>query len=481
MKKFTKVASVVALAATLTACGKTKTVEKKVEWTEEEKLQWATENGYLTTDAEKNAWAEDNGYVKEEAAKPRLEVTFNTFADDAATETTDEALENLTYISHSEIKSKMEAGYSFILMWGDKTHECGTCAAYQSTLANWVKDNHYTVYYTDANQGTGADKTWVMNALGLTADAFPYLYAVIDGEVAESFRPQNSNNVTAIVDEFINKHFEVETFTANVKRFRNLAELREAVADGEKFILYVTRNSCPDCVKSADILQDDSLTVYFKNFKGNFYEIVSEDIQAEYSDMFVTRTYESNGQTATEEVFPDVVDNAVTANPLRNTTNAYWTNWSNAQVAEQIADMVASGVFTSAELEQSAEDFYKTAITYGKNVVGYTEVAEGVLGGYYTSDTTTTHTLIADAATLTAAAAEANVKYYVTTDDGTAFLRGLRSTPAVVASGYASIKDVVVSAERKTIYDVNTGKAIGYKKTVSASTFALTTDKTDVT
>ena len=40
MKKFTKVASVVALAATLTACGKTKTVEKKVEWTDEEKTAW---------------------------------------------------------------------------------------------------------------------------------------------------------------------------------------------------------------------------------------------------------------------------------------------------------------------------------------------------------------------------------------------------------------------------------------------------------
>ncbi len=459
VNKLLKVASVAVLASTLAACGKEKVTKKDYE-------KWAKDNGYvLESGIDYEGWAEDNGYVQPTAAKALLEVSFNTFTDDTTTEE-DEALENLTNITHDDILQKVESGYNFILMWGDATHKCTACAAYQEQAARWVARNHYEVYYTDSSYGTGNAKDEVMQYLGLNQDKYPRIYAIIGGEVQVPLSPSDSTDAYSKFDAYVKKYFEIEEFSATVKKLRNLAELRSAVANEEKFVLYVTRRTCPDCTKQSDLLRDDALRKYFKEFNGNLYEIVSEDVQSEYESIFVEITSEGK----TNKYFPAVIDNAISTTVAeKDAGSAYWTGWSNAQFAEQIADMVASGVFDKTTLQLSANDFYKAAIEYGNNVVGYTEVNEGVLGGYYTSDTQATYKLIETRADLEATAGQTNVKYYITNDDGTMFLRSLRSTPTVVASGYDSIKNVTVSAERKTIYDVNTGKAIGYKKTVSAT------------
>jgi hypothetical protein len=332
MKKFTKVASVVALAATLTACGKTKTVEKKVEWTEEEKIQWA----------------EENGYTKEEAAKPLLEVTFNNYKDVAGTEA-DEQTRNLTAISYADLATKFEADYDFILMLGNS--ECGTCATLKSVLADWIADTKYTVYYiSDETAGTEAEKTAVMNLIG-NPTTWPKLYAVVGGEVVETKGFANSTEVTrAKVDEFAAKHFQMEEFKATTYRFENLAEYRAAVASGEQFIVYVGRDACPDCKNLSDIKKDDSLRKYFTEYTGKIYQIVSEDTIAEHANSTLWNDATKwNGYWGTI----DVANNK--------------SKVSGNNQAENLAYMIAGGVFTPAQLALGQEEFLQAAITYADN------------------------------------------------------------------------------------------------------------------
>ena len=332
MKKFTKVASVVALAATLTACGKTKTVEKKVEWTDEEKLQWA----------------EENGYTKVEATKPLLEVTFNNYKDVAGTEA-DEQTRNLTAISYADLATKFEADYDFVLMLGNS--ECGTCATLKSVLADWVADTKYTVYYiSDETAGTEAEKAAVMNLIG-NPTTWPKLYAVVGGEVVETKGFANSTEVSREkVDAFIEKHFEMEEFKATTYRFETLEEYRKAVASGEQFIVYVGRDACPDCKNLSDIKKDDSLRKYFTEYTGKIYQIVSEDTIAEHanSTLWADAT-KWNGFWGTIDV-------------TNNTSKVSGNN-----KAENLAYMIAGGVFDATTLNLGQEAFLAAAIAYADN------------------------------------------------------------------------------------------------------------------
>ena len=333
-KKIVKTVSAVALAATLTACGKTKTKEVKVEW----------------TDAEKIAWAEQNGYVKEEASKPLLEVTFNNYKDDATTTDKDEQTRNLTAISYADLATKFEADYDFVLMLGNS--ECGTCATLKSVLADWVADTKYTVYYiSDETAGTAAEKTAIMNLIG-NPTSWPKLYAVVGGEVVETKGFANSTEVSREkVDAFIENHFEMEEFKATTYRFENLAEYRAAVASGEQFIVYVGRDACPDCKNLSDIKKDDSLRKYFKEYEGKIYQIVSEDTIAEHTNSTLW-----NDVSKWSGYWGNI--------KADKTTGVLTSSVSGNNKAENLAYMIAGGVFTPAELALGQEAFLTRAIEY---------------------------------------------------------------------------------------------------------------------
>jgi len=329
-KNLVKVVSAVALASTLVACGKTKTKEVKVEMTEAEKI----------------AWAEENGYVKPGAAKAKLEVTFNNYKDDASTTLVDEKENNLTHISYADLETKFTGEYDFLLMLGNT--ECGTCATLKGQLADWVAETKYTVYYiNEVTAGTAAEKTAVMTRLG-NPTTWPRLYAVVGGEIKETLTFQDSNDVTeAKVETFIEKYFEMEEFKATTYRFTSFAEFRAAVASGEQFIVYVGRDACPDCKNLSDIKKDDSLRKYFSEYEGKIYQIVSEDTIAEHASSTIWNDATKwNGYWGSIDV-------------ANNTSKVSGNN-----KAENLAYMVAGGVFDATTLALGQEQFLAAAIEY---------------------------------------------------------------------------------------------------------------------
>ena len=330
MKKFTKVASVVALAATLTACGG------------KEKM----------TDAEKAKWAEENGYVKVEAttAKPKLELTFNNYKGENKTK-------NLTAISYADLEVKFESGYDFLLMLGNS--ECNTCATLKGVIADWIAETKYTVYYiSDETAGTAEDKAKVMARIG-NPTTWPKLYAVVGGEAKETLSFATSDTVKKEkVEALAEKYFEMEEFKATTYRFENLAEYRAAVASGEKFIVYVGRDACPDCKNLSDIKKDDSLRKYFSEYEGKIYSIVSEDTIAEHAQSTLWNDVTKwNGYWGS-------IDTSKTTAAEGKTLAATQSSVSGNNKAENLAYMIAGGVFNKATLELGQEAFLQAALTY---------------------------------------------------------------------------------------------------------------------
>ena len=343
-----KVVSAVALASTLVACGKTKTV--KEEWTDEEKVAWAEENGYEQwTDAERAEWAEENGYVRPVAQKALLEVTFNNYKDDAATTTEDEQTRNLTSISYTDLYTKFEGDYDFLLMLGNST--CGTCSTLKSYLADWVAETHYSVYYiSDLTDTTDVKYTDVWAKLS-NPTSWPRLYAVIGGEVRDVLTFQDSNDVTETkVNGFIEEYFEMEEFKAETYRFENMAEYRAAVASGEQFIVYVGRDACPDCKNLSDIKKDDSLRKYFKEYDGKIYSIISEDTIAEHKN---------------STLWNDVTKWSGYWGSINVATQTSSVSGNNK--AENLAYMIAGGVFDAATLALGQEAFLQAALDYAND------------------------------------------------------------------------------------------------------------------
>ncbi|MBE6124371.1 MAG: hypothetical protein E7184_02365 [Erysipelotrichaceae bacterium] len=368
VNKLLKVASVAVLASTLAACGKEKVSKKDYEkWAKdngyvlEEGIDyegWAEDNGYVE-DPDYEGWAEDNGYVQPVVEKAKLEVTFNNFADNPATGTVedpvDEQQRNLTEIDYDSLKAKFDGDYDFLLMLGNST--CGTCSTLKSVLADWIAETHYTVYYiNDLTAGGNDAKTEVLGKLGNPTN-WPRLYAVVGGEVEEVKFFANSAAVTrAAVDELVAKHYTLEEFKAEVYRFENMAELREAIVDGEQFILYVGRDACGDCKNLSDIHRDNTLTKIFKEYEGKFYTLVSEDTIAEYKD-------------------------AANPNALWADTTKWSSYWGNINVstqtssvsdynkAENLAYMVAGGAFDETTLALDRDAFLTAAVAYANDAL----------------------------------------------------------------------------------------------------------------
>ena len=136
-KKILKTASVVALAATLTACGKTKTVEKKVEWTEEELIQWATENGYVAAEVEDT--------------RAELEVTMGT------TMSTIDAPYLKNYIGSVGASGETFGEKKDMLVFYG-INECGTCEAIKPIVNAWVAATGNKVYYYNPDNSTALAK-----------------------------------------------------------------------------------------------------------------------------------------------------------------------------------------------------------------------------------------------------------------------------------------------------------------------------------
>ena len=293
-KNLVKVVSAIALASTLAACGKTKTVEKKVEWTEEEKLQWATENGYVQVEEEINY-----------DTTPTLEVAFG---------------ETYSTVSAKDLMGKLKYKQNFALVIGGS--ECGGCAALKSQgiLNAFVAQTGYKLYYwqydTDAEYIAYADQdetekaknnaAQVLKAVygSVSADVTPMLVAFVEpeSETASISAAVETWDITSNTADQIKAKletvytFETEDFAdfrskADLSQIKTVGEMVKEVASGDASIMFFSRYGCGSC----QVLQNTSthwnfITRLFKDItiedgeEFKFIALVSEDIQRSVVD-----------------------------------------------------------------------------------------------------------------------------------------------------------------------------------------------------
>ena len=375
-KKVLKTVSAVALAATLTACGKTKTKEVKVEW----------------TDAEKIAWAEQNGYVQAEVEDTRaeLEVTMST------TMSTIDAPYLKNYIG-----SVGASGETF----GDKKdmlvfygiNECGTCEAIKPVVNAYVAATGNKVYYYNPDNSTALPtiKAEILKKLGSTDGVTltgPLLIAYVDGEYkgALSGTEITAESIATFVGTYYKDDLGAKT-VANSWEFETLAQLRTKIAEDKKFILYATRFNCPWCRKLADTDRDNALNKLLRSYEGNLATITSEKVMDEYNKIYV------KGDMETLQIVESTVDGAMTAwqwlyaqdnGAAPDTVNeganipSYWPNTTTAvQKAEVLLYLVATG--------EISEHVTNGQVTDADQVAFLKEVAA------YAADTTRTKKFVA--------------------------------------------------------------------------------------
>ena len=290
-KNLLKTLSIVALASTLVACGKTKTV--KEEWTDEELAAWAEDNGYeIWTEAEKEAfaeqWAEDNDYapVVAEDTRAELEVAFGSEMSPI----------DAPYLANY-IGKVGGTGETFgekkdmLVFYG--INECGTCDAIKPIVNAWVSETGNKVYYynPDNSAAQDADKAAMLKKLGSTDGITltgPLLIAFVDGVKVDSL---SGTEITAeSINTFAAAYFRDDLGAKTVKaskELETLADLRKSLANDEQFILYATRYNCPWCRKLADTARDNALNKLMREYTGNLYTITSEKVLAEFNNVWV--------------------------------------------------------------------------------------------------------------------------------------------------------------------------------------------------
>ena len=360
MKKMIKVVSAVALASTLAACGKTKTVEKKVEWTDEEKVAWATENGYVKAEVEDT--------------RAELEVAFGE------TMSAIDAPYLKNYIGTKEGDETFGEKKDILVFYG--INECTTCEAVKPVVNAWVKATGNKVYYynPDNSAANAVQKEGMLKKLGSTNGTEltgGQLIAFVDGVYKGSI--EGVEGITAEkIDAFVAKYFKDDLGAKTVKtskELETLADLRKSIANNEQFILYATRFNCPWCRKLADTGRDNALNKLMRSYTGNLYTITSEKVLNEYNAIYVKGSGDSlalaeAGETGAVNVWEYwySLDNGAKPD-FNNVENvpAYWPNTTTAvQKAEVLLYLVATGEVganvTSGQLDQLA--FIKEVAAY---------------------------------------------------------------------------------------------------------------------
>lgn len=430
-KNLVKVVSAIALASTLAACGKTKTVEKKVEWTEEEKLQWATENGYVQVEEEINY-----------DTTPTLEVSFG---------------QTYSTVTAKDLMGKLKYKQNFALVIGGS--ECGGCAALKSQgiLDAFVAQTGYKLYYwqydTDAEYIAYPSQDDAAKAKNNAAQVLKAVYGAVEANVTPllvAFAEPESDtaSISAAVetwditgntsDQIKAKLETVYTFeTEEFADFRSKAELAQIktvgdmvkeIASGDASIMFFSRYACGSC----QVLQNTSthwnfITRLFKditiedNQELKFIALISEDIQRSQVD--------ASGKTFFDGV--KAVYDAAVANPdLSDEAKITWFKTTNVQfVGGKWVDSKGAALAFSGD---RYNELVMYAVALGQIKVTPTMVTNE---GYLTADFwTAVETWVnSDSAALETALG----KQVVDTEKGSSKLyQGERLIPAFIAVNY---------------------------------------------
>ena len=319
--------------------------------------KWAKDNGYIKDEEDLIAWAENNGYVKDGVAdtSPRLELSFgNTmFQIDA------NYLKN--YIGGINDQGTITFGEQKDVLVFYGVNECASCEAIKPIINQWVKETGYAVYYynPDESSSVASVKAEILRKLGST-DGYTLeaaqLIAFVDGEYRGklNFSDINSGQSQSITN-FVSKYYKLDVAEKTVKSskdFLTLADLRKSIANNEQFILYATRFNCPWCRKLADTGRDNVITRLMTSYTGSLNRIISENVLAEYNNIYVkgsgdslalAQSWETGAVNVWEYWYS--LDNGAIPDVINEGANMPYY-WPNTTVVVQKADILIQLVAT---------------------------------------------------------------------------------------------------------------------------------------
>ena len=247
-KKIIRVVSTVALLATLTACGKTKTVEKKVAWTEAEKIAWATENGYVIP-------KEEIDY----ATTPTLEFSFKGDYEE---------------ISGANLNTRLSKKENVAVIIG--VDGCSGCAGLKSSgeLKEFVETTGYKLYYYEYVATDTVGQYIKENLFGGDVVSGPTLVAFTydDNTTATMSKAAAkwvdvSNDTSETIKEKLETVYTFETeeiidFVSNAElgEIETLQGVFKEYLSGRTSMMFFSQYSCPACQAVKNTSQLNFLT-----------------------------------------------------------------------------------------------------------------------------------------------------------------------------------------------------------------------------
>ncbi len=233
---------------------------------------------------------------KSKEIKPVLEISFK---------------EGVVESSLSDLTSMIGTGSGEYESFGERKsilvffeeEDCLTCNEVKPVVDSWVKKTGFSVlsYRIDYNQGTKEEISDFLKKLG-SSDGINLtsgrLVAFVDGKRKGSISGNFDIENTGKVDNFVKKYFDISSGTGNLslrKELTGINELRAEVNDGNTFLLYLSRNTCPDCRKLSDPKRDNIINQIAKDYRDKFYRLNSENIVAELDEMGAFEHFEQSG------------------------------------------------------------------------------------------------------------------------------------------------------------------------------------------
>ena len=170
--------------------------------------------------------------------------------------------------------------------------DCGTCKEVKPVVSEWVGKRGYSIfsYKVDYSCESQEERESFLRKLGssdgrnLTAAR---LVAFVDGKRAGSVSGNYDLESVEKIDSFVGRYFDLSKSFGSAEDRRELSglkELRRRVADGEKFLLYLSRYTCPHCRKLSNPAEGNVINKLAGDYGGKFYKLISEKSLAELED-----------------------------------------------------------------------------------------------------------------------------------------------------------------------------------------------------
>ena len=203
--------------------------------------------------------------------KPTLEISLS----DSLTKISTQTLE--TFIGSSSGKEESFGERRNILVFFSE-EDCLTCKKLESVVTEWQNSTKTKIYIYKENDSSMLKKLGSSDGVNLTSGR---LVAFVNGERKASIAGTYDLETTQKIDIFVKRYFslpETKNFiTKNTKIFTGLKELRESISNNEEFILYLERESCPDCRRFSDPSRGNGIREVLSSFNGTFCTITTEE------------------------------------------------------------------------------------------------------------------------------------------------------------------------------------------------------------